>query len=84
MLEARGLQNTGPEDVGLSAVSLCQWYFQRLGRPVPASIRHYARRVGFPEEDAFLRAVLREYCYVKASETGRSPGAGERSDDAPE
>jgi hypothetical protein len=68
VLEARGLQNAGLEDAGMSAEALLQWHFQRLGCPVPASIRRYARRTGFPEEDAFLRAVLREYCYLKASD----------------
>jgi hypothetical protein len=68
VLEARGLQNVGLEDAGLSAEALLQWYFQRLGCPVPANSRRYARRVGFPDEDAFLRAVLREYCYLRASD----------------
>jgi hypothetical protein len=66
LLEARGLQNPGLEDMGLSAEALRQWYFQRLGVPVPASTQRYARTVGFPDEDAFLRAVLREYCFLCA------------------
>jgi hypothetical protein len=65
VLEARGLENPAPEDVGLRSEALFEWHFQRLGRPVPASIRQYARQVGFSDEDAFLRAVLREYCYQK-------------------
>jgi hypothetical protein len=70
MLEARGLKNLGLADAGVSAEELRQWYFERLGVPVPASMARYARSAGFPDEDAFMRAVLREYCFVRVAGGG--------------
>jgi hypothetical protein len=43
-----------------------RWYFEkRLGRPVARDLASYAKRVGFADEDAFRRALLREYEFVQ-------------------
>jgi len=51
----------------LTEHELLRWYFeQRLYRRVPADVPAYTRAVGFPDEEAFRRAVLRDFCYVRA------------------
>jgi hypothetical protein len=67
MLEARGLQNPSLEDAGLTADTLYEWYFGELGQAVPASLARYARSAGFAAPDALMRAVLREYLYLRAA-----------------
>jgi hypothetical protein len=66
-LAARGLENPGLDDAGLSAEALYEWYFGTLGLPVPGSIGRYARSAGFAAPDALMRAVVREYCYLRAT-----------------
>jgi hypothetical protein len=63
-LELAGLQNPSLEAVGLTAESLLEWYFNRLGRPVDTSVTSYAKFAGFADHHAFLRAVIREFCYL--------------------
>lgn len=66
-LEAGGLENPSLDEVGLTEHELLRWYFeQRLHSRVPADVPAYARAVGFPDEEAFRRAVLRDHCYVRA------------------
>jgi hypothetical protein len=67
ILEARGLQNPGLADAGLTAPVLLEWHFHRLGQPVPPDIPHYAATAGFIDEHAFQRALLREYLYLQAT-----------------
>lgn len=44
---------------------LTVWYFeQHLGASVADDISAYAAEIGFPDLDAFYRALLREYVYV--------------------
>ena len=65
VLEASGLQNPDLADAGQTQDQLLQWYFEiRLGRPVVADIRAYAQSLGFEGEDAFRRAILREFLYA--------------------
>jgi hypothetical protein len=68
LLREHGLQNPGLEAAGLTVRTLLKWYFESLGQPVPAAIAEYARGAGFGDHHAFLRAVLREYCYVRLQE----------------
>lgn len=64
VLESSGFQNPDLADAGLTEDQLLRWYFEtRLGRPVVADVRGYAQRLGFEDEDAFRRAVLREFLY---------------------
>ncbi|HJU64129.1 MAG TPA: TfuA-like protein, partial [Gemmatimonadaceae bacterium] len=63
-LEAGGGQNPALADVGLTEQMLLRWYFEeRLGRHVPEDVAYYADSLGFPSEDAFRLALLREYSY---------------------
>jgi hypothetical protein len=63
-LEAAGLHNPALADSGLTEAQLLAWYFEtRLGRPVVADVAGHARSNGFRDEDAFRRAILREYLY---------------------
>lgn len=64
LLEAHGLQNLSLMDVGLTEEELLHWYFeQHLDRSFETDIAHYARSIGFQDENTFKRAVLDEYCY---------------------
>jgi hypothetical protein len=67
-LECAGMQNPSLEAVGLTAESLLEWHFNRLGCPVEPDVARYARVAGFADRHAFLRAVLREFCYVLFNE----------------
>jgi hypothetical protein len=65
-LEEAGLAQPSLEDIGLSEDALFHWYFEeRLGRSLEADLEAHARRVGFPDLNAFRRAVVREYCYCQ-------------------
>jgi hypothetical protein len=64
VLESSGLQNPDLTDAGLTEDQLLLWYFEtRLGRPVVPDVRGYARSLEFEDEDAFRRAILREFLY---------------------
>lgn len=64
VLDSCGLHNPGLADSGVSEDELLRWYFEtRLGRPVVRDIAHYTRGVGFEDEHAFRRAILREFLY---------------------
>lgn len=77
-LRAAGLESVSLADLGLSREELLDWYFAgRLGAPIPPDLTRYARSLGFADEQLFLQAVLREYCYVTRVEGYRS-GAEER------
>jgi hypothetical protein len=67
-LEERGLQNPGLADAVLTAEALFSWYFERLGKPAPSEIPHFAVTSGFGDEHAFVRAALREYLYLQITE----------------
>jgi len=65
-LELHGLQNPSLADVGLSEEELVRWYFEEgMQRPLPPDLADYARTMGFADESAFRRAVLREWCYIQ-------------------
>jgi hypothetical protein len=65
-LESDGTPNPGLATRGLSEEELMRWYFEkRLGRPVARDLVSYAKRVGFSDEDAFRRALLREFEFVQ-------------------
>jgi AraC-like DNA-binding protein len=68
LLREQGLQNPGLEATGLTAAALLQWYFASLGQPVPESVAEYAREAGFADYQTFVRAVLREHCYLRLKE----------------
>jgi hypothetical protein len=68
-LASNGLPNPAVADIGLTEVQLMHWYFEDyLGGPVSPDLGLYARSVGFADEDAFLRAVTREFYF--ATQTG--------------
>ena len=64
VLESFGLVNPDLGDSGLTEEEMLRWYFEaRLGRPVVPDVGSYARNIGFEDEAAFRRAILREYLY---------------------
>jgi hypothetical protein len=67
-LAALGLDNPGLEDAGLTDEGLLVWYFARRGKPVPDPGGWLPQGDGFVDEDAFRRAALREFCFVRALE----------------
>jgi hypothetical protein len=62
-LAAHGWESPSLEETGLDRAGLLGWYFARLGRPVERDVEGYARRSGFTDADAFVRALVREFCY---------------------
>lgn len=67
VLAAGGLTSPGLGDTGLSEEQLWHWFFvQQLGRPLPEDLEHDALAAGFSDVDALRRAVLREFCYLRA------------------
>jgi hypothetical protein len=63
-LAEEGLLNPTLADVGLTREDLARWFFcERLGRAAEPDLEEFSWTVGFGEEEACLRAVLREYCY---------------------
>ncbi len=63
-LRSMGLQNPAVADTGRTQEELLRWYFEsHLGEPVPEDVAGFARRMGFENEDAFLLALVREFCY---------------------
>ncbi len=63
-LESSGYHNPDLADSGLTEGELLRWYFEtRLGRPVVADVKDYARSMGFQDEEAFRRVILREFLY---------------------
>ena len=64
-LESSGFHNPDLADSGLTEDQLLLWYFEtRLGRPFVPDVKDYAQRIGFEDEDAFRRAILREFLYT--------------------
>jgi hypothetical protein len=72
-LDRHGLQNPGLADCGLTEADLARWYFDRCGHPEIPDVSEYARRAGFRDDEAFRRALLREFCYqAKKQRPGRT------------
>ncbi|MGB8643741.1 MAG: TfuA-like protein [Anaerolineae bacterium] len=70
-LEQAGLANPTFADSGLTREGLIHWYFQvHCGANIPLDIREYASEAGFRDEYFFIRALLREFCYVKLQNAG--------------
>jgi hypothetical protein len=67
-LVAHGLANPDATMLGVTVDGVLASYFERLGRPLPASLDDYAREAGFADADECWRAILREYCYLRLNE----------------
>ena len=65
-LAANGWENPSLDDTGITRTELLGWYFERLGRTVPADLEDFAKRTGFEDVDALVRALVREFCYVRS------------------
>ncbi len=73
-LAARGLDNPSLGDSELPLPQLWRWYFEeRLGRPVPDDLPAYARSLDLAGEGALLRAVLKEWQYVRSQTASSRP-----------
>jgi len=75
-LRMLGLANPSIEDTGLTVAGLLAWYFRRLPGPPVRDPRRFMSCVGFTGDGEMLRALLREYLYVRALETGSITMAG--------
>ncbi len=64
-LEEAGLANPELADAGLTRAQLLEWYFERGGRRIPVDLNQYAREAGFRDEHFLIRALLREFCYLR-------------------
>jgi hypothetical protein len=64
-------QRATPADVVRSETAAIGWYFtDRLGLTVPDDLASYARSAGFPDEQAFRKAVRHEHRYAGAGADG--------------
>jgi hypothetical protein len=66
VLAERDLLNPALEDAGIERSELLRIHFEQRGKSAPDDLALYAANAGFAGEDAFLLALLREWCYVQA------------------
>lgn len=60
-----GAQERAPADIARSEQAAIWWYFaERRGTTVPDDLATYAQSCGFPDEQAFRKAVRHEYQYT--------------------
>jgi hypothetical protein len=64
-LALHGWENPSLDEIGLNRDELVEWYFNRLGRPLATDLEDYANRSGFHDADAFVRALIREFCFIR-------------------
>ncbi|MHB8577641.1 MAG: TfuA-like protein [Dehalococcoidia bacterium] len=79
LLREQGLQNPSVQDAGLSRAELVAWHCARQGRPLPLplNLAWYAAALGFPDEEAFILALLRDYVYEQQEQIDRcGPASG--------
>ena len=62
---ALGTREVGPPANPTLCAAL-DWYFGRMGEPLPHSISTWAREHGWREEHAFTLAIWREYLFAEA------------------
>jgi hypothetical protein len=63
-LVSYGFDNPSLSDVNLTQDELIKWYFEKfLGIKGLQNLSHFIESNGFQDENAFRRAILREYCY---------------------
>jgi hypothetical protein len=43
------------------------WYFTRLGQPLPRSVAAWAREQGWASDQVFTQAVWRDYLFAEAT-----------------
>jgi hypothetical protein len=68
VLEAQGLDNPGLQDIGLTEDELLRWYYGRLRRAVPRDLTNAAYEAGFESTDALRFALIREFCFLRATQ----------------
>ena len=74
LLRAMGLEHPSPEEAGVVPAQLVAWYFEgRLGQPMPDDMEAAASELGFADRAEFHRALLREWLYCRAEDTGSAP-----------
>lgn len=65
-LEGKGLRHPDLAYAGLTEAELLDWYFSEvLGVEAAEDIEAYSASLGFDNKEAFLRALLREYIYLR-------------------
>lgn len=65
-LESSGLDNPSLAAAGVTEHQLLRWFFEtRQGRPMVEDLSAHSAKFGFGSVDAFLRAVLREFLYLR-------------------
>ena len=64
-LARAGLDRPALGDAGMTEPELWEWYFGRLGQPVPEDLEAWAERHDFAGVDLLRRAVLRELLYLR-------------------
>lgn len=72
VLREAGLANPSLDAAGISRDDLLRWYFGGRGEgAIPPDLGQYATAAGFRDEHALVHAVLREYFYLKLTQTAQ-------------
>jgi hypothetical protein len=74
-LEASGLNCPSLKAVGVTREALLDWYFRQVGPFFAPDPKHHAQSMGFQNVEAFVFAVLREFCYVGLKENDKRRAA---------
>jgi hypothetical protein len=64
-LEVCGLSCPSLQTVGITREALLDWYFRQLGPFFVPDPKHHSQSMGFANLEAFVLAVLREFCYMR-------------------
>ena len=83
-LAAAGLENPAAVQGDPTYEELLDWYFSRRGITAPDDISGHWKPLGFDNEIAFLRAVLRDYRFIELSgcHSASSPTPKEEANDS--
>jgi len=68
VLASRGLDEPTLEDAGVSEQALLDWYRETSMVAASEPVENIVRSLDFRDQIEFQRAVLREYCFLRATE----------------
>lgn len=68
LLEENWLENASYEAAGIPEKKILEWYFRGRNKPKPENLGTYAQSLGFADENAFKRALVREHIFLKLND----------------
>ena len=67
LLRTRDRAHPTLEEIGMSAPALVAWHCQRIDEDIPQDLDEHAKRLGFADAGALLRALAHEYLFVSSA-----------------